>query len=450
MAEKDSLEKTIVALAENKRYGTLKDIFITLNPADIAVMFDRMPEKIQPLLFRLLPKELAADTFVEMEPEMQELLIRGFSDSELKDVIDELFVDDAVDLVEEMPAIVVKRILRQADPEMRRMINEILNYPEDSAGSLMTTEYVDLYPNMTVSDAVRHIKVTGIDKETINTCYVTDSKRHLIGIVSIRMLILADDDKSVGDIMENNVISVSTAEDKESVAQMFVKYAFTALPVVDGEGRLVGIVTADDAIDVLVDEATEDIEKMAAITPSDRPYLKTSALSIYANRIPWLLLLMISATFTCMIITHFEDSLAAVVLLTAYIPMLMDTCGNCGSQASVTVIRALSLNELGFRDIFRVVWKEMRVSLLCGITLAAVNFLKLMFIDRVGFAIAAVICITLASTVIVAKLVGCSLPMLAKRAGFDPAVCASPFITTIVDALSLLIYLTIAQSILGI
>ncbi|MBO4330877.1 MAG: magnesium transporter [Oscillospiraceae bacterium] len=452
MTEKENplLGKTIEALAESKRYGSLKDIFITMNPADIAAIFDELPEKIQPLLFRLLPKELAADTFVEMEPETQELLIRGFSDSELKAVIDELFVDDAVDIVEEMPAIVVKRILKQADPEMRRMINEILNYPEDSAGSIMTTEYVDLHPAMTVSDAVRHIKKTGVDKETINTCYVTDSKRCLIGIVSIRMLILADDESTVGDIMESHVISVITSEDKESVAQMFVKYDFTALPVVDNEGRLVGIVTADDAIDVLVDEATEDIEKMAAITPSDRPYLKTSVISIYANRIPWLLLLMISATFTCMILTHFEDSLSALVVLTAYIPMLMDTGGNSGSQASVTIIRALSLNELDFKDIFRVIWKEIRVSCMCALTLGAVNFVKLMFVDKVGLLVAVVICLTLAATVLVAKMVGCSLPMLAKRAGFDPAVCASPFITTIVDALSLLIYLSVARQILGI
>ncbi len=444
------MENTLRKLLAEKKYSTLREILITMNPADIAAIFDELEEDRLPLLYRLLPKELAADTFVEMEPETQELLIRGFSDSELKAVIDELFVDDAVDIVEEMPAIVVKRILKQADPEMRRMINDILNYPEDSAGSIMTTEYVDLHPSMTVLDAVRHIKKTGVDKETINTCYVTDSKRCLVGIVSIRMLILADDERTVGDIMESHVISVITTEDKESVAQMFVKYAFTALPVVDNEGRLVGIVTADDAIDVLVDEATEDIEKMAAITPSDRPYLKTSVISIYANRIPWLLLLMISATFTCMILTHFEDSLAALVVLTAYIPMLMDTGGNSGSQASVTIIRALSLNELDFKDIFRVIWKEIRVSVMCALTLGAVNFVKLMFFDKVGFPVAAVICLTLAATVLVAKMVGCSLPMLAKRAGFDPAVCASPFITTIVDALSLLIYLSVARQILGI
>ena len=385
-----------------------------------------------------------------MDENAQELLIHGYSDTELKEVVDELYVDDAVDLIEEMPANVVKRILQQADPDTRKMINEILKYPDDSAGSIMTTEYVSLRPNMTVLDAIKRIRRTGVDKETIYTSYLTKENRKLIGILSIKTLLLSDEDDVVEHIMETNVISVNTLDDQEVVAQMFNKYDFLAIPVVDRENRLVGIVTVDDAIDVMQEEATEDMEVMAAITASDKPYMKTSVFETWRKRIPWLLILMISATFTGMIITSFEDALAAQVALTAFIPMLMDTGGNSGSQTSVTIIRGLSLGEIEFRDLPRIIWKECRVAVLCGVTLAAANFVKLMLFDRVGVSIAMVVCLTLIATVIVAKIIGCTLPMLAKKVGFDPAVMASPFITTAVDAISLLVYFQIAKLLLGI
>jgi magnesium transporter len=449
-----TIESTLTALVEGKKYATLRDILITMNPADVAAVFEDMDESSLPLLFRLLPKELAAETFVEMEPESQELLIHGFSDAELKEVVDELYVDDAVDLVEEMPTNVVKRILRSADPEMRRMINEILRYPEDSAGSIMTTEFATLRPKMTVEEAIKRIRRTGVDKETINTCYVTD-RGELIGALSLRTLILSDPDDVVEDIMEPHVISVGTTEDQETVAQMFSKYNFSAMPVVDTENRLVGIVTVDDAIDVMQEEVTEDIEKMAAITPSEKTYLRSNALDLFKHRIPWLMLLMVSATFTGMILNSFENALAAQVVLTIFIPMLMDTGGNSGSQASVTVIRALSLDELEFSDLVQVIWKEIQTAVLCGAALALVCFGKIMLVDRlllgnteVTVLVAAVVCITMAMTVLVAKIVGCTLPMFAKKLGFDPAVMASPFITTIVDALSLLVYFGIATALL--
>ena len=444
-----TVTQTLEALLDSKKYGTLKDILVTLNGADIAALLSELPHNRISLLFRLLPKELAAETFVEMEPDVQEDLIRSFSDSELKEIVDELYMDDAVDLVEEMPSNVVKRILAQAEPETRRLINEMLKYPEDSAGSIMTTEYVELRPDMTTEDAIKHIRRTGIDKETVNVCYITDERRRLIGAVSIRSLILAPEDNTMDQIMEPNVISVTTQEDQESVAECFAKYDFTALPVVDGEGRLVGIVTVDDAIDVLTDEATEDMEKMAAITPSDKPYLKLSVWSIFKSRIPWLLLLMVSATFTGSILTHFEGALASCIVLVSFVPMLMDTGGNSGGQASVTIIRGLSLHEIEFSDILRVIWKEVRVAVLCGVALAVVNFAKLMLINHVGFSVSLVVCLTLVATVFTAKVVGCTLPILAKKIGFDPAVMASPFITTIVDALSLLIYFAFARMLLG-
>ena len=450
--ENEAFQEKIEELVERRQWAQLRDILIRLEPADIAQILSELPEDRLPLLYRLLPKELAAETFVEMDSDLQELLIRSFSDTELKEVLDELYVDDTVDIVEEMPANVVKRILRHADPETRKSINEILKYPEDSAGSIMTTEFVDLKKDMTVADAIKRIRRTGMDKETINICYVTDSNRKLLGIVSIRTLLLSDEDDVIGEIMDPDVISVTTLEDKEVVAQDLNRYGFIALPVVDTESRLVGIVTFDDAMDVMEDEATEDIEKMAAITPSDRPYLRTTVFSLFKSRIPWLLLLMISATFTGIIITSFEDALSAYVVLTGFIPMLMDTGGNAGSQASVTVIRGLSLNEIEFADLPRVVWKEIRVSVLCGVTLAAANFLKMMLVDRLILgnadltpAVALVICLTLVLTVFFAKVVGCTLPMLAKKIGFDPAVMASPFITTIVDAVSLLIYFATAS-----
>ena len=449
-----SFERTFEALLEEKKYSTIKDVLVTMNPADIAAIFEDVDEERLPLLFRLLPKELAAETFVEMEPEQQEILVEGFSDRELHEVMDELFVDDAVDLVEEMPANVVKRILAQADPKMRREINEILRYPEDSAGSIMTTEYVNLHPSMTVGDAIERIRRTGVDKETIYTCYVTD-ERKLLGTVTVRELLTAKDEVKVVDLMETNVISVNTLDDQEEVANMFTKYSFLALPVVDSDLRMVGIVTFDDAMDVLEEETTEDMEIMAGITPSEKTYYRSSPWELFKHRIPWLLLLMVSATFTGIIITHFENALAAQVVLTAFIPMLMDTGGNSGSQASVTVIRALSLDDIEFEDLPVVIWKEIRTAVLCGISLAAACFAKLMIVDKmilgneaVNTTVAAVVCSTMALTVLVAKLIGCSLPMIAKKLGFDPAVMASPFITTIVDAVSLLVYFAIASSLL--
>ena len=451
MAEHNfSVENTLTLLLDDKKYHSLRDILSTMNPADIAAVFDELPESKLPLLFRLLPKELAAETFVEMGTDAQALLIRGFSDSELKEVIDELYVDDAVDIVEEMPANVVQRILTQADPEMRKQINEILRYPEDSAGSIMTTEYVSLRPNMTVGEAILRIRRTGIDKETIYTCYVTKGHK-LIGLVSVKDLLLCEDDNAtIESIMTDHVITVNTLDDQEQVAQMFSKYDFLALPVVDTESRLVGIVTFDDAMDVMQDEATEDMEKMAAMLPSEHPYLRSSPFEIWKNRIPWLMLLMISATLTGLVITSFEDALGVLPCLTAFIPMLMDTGGNSGSQSSVTIIRSLSLAEIRFSDIFRIMFKEMRVALLCGATLAVVNFGKLMLFDRLGVFVSLTVSLTLLATVVVAKFFGCTLPLLVKKIGLDPAVMASPIITTIVDAIALLIYFAIASAMLGI
>ncbi len=442
-----SLGETLALLLEGKKYTAARDVLETMHAADIAAMLEECRAEVVPLLFRLLPKELAADTFVEMGEDQQEILITSFSDSELKEVVDELYVDDAVDIVEEMPANVVRRILRQADPEKRKMINEILKYPEDSAGSIMTTEYVSLRPGMTVEDAIKRIRRTGIDKETINTCYVTSDNRKLLGIVTVRALLLADENATMEEIMTEDVISALTTEDREEVAHNFTKYDLSAMPVVDVENRLVGIVTVDDVMDVLQEETTEDIEKMAAITPLDKPYLKTAVFKMYLSRIPWLLLLMFSATFTGGIITRYENALTNS-LLVASIPMLMATGGNCGSQASVTVIRGLSIGEIEFRDVLRVIWKEMRVAILCGVTLAFINFFVLSFLVGAEASVAAVICITLLVTVTVAKIVGCVLPMIASKIGFDPAVMASPFITTIIDAVSLIIYVNIAMQIL--
>ena len=459
MAERfEIMEKALLQMLESKKYSTLRDMLITMNPSDVAGIFSDLEEKQVPLMFRLLPKELAAETFVEMEPDTQALLIQGFSDNELKEVLSELYVDDAADLVEEMPATVVRRILEQADPEMRSSINQILRYPENSAGSIMTTEYVALRPNMTVEESITRIRRQGVDKETIYTCYVIDKDRTLLGLVTVKSLLLCeDDDTPISQIMVTNLISVTTQDDQEEVARMFSKYNFLALPVVDKENRMVGIVTFDDAMDVMQDEATEDMEIMAAITPSEKSYLASSPWDLFKHRIPWLLLLMVSATFTGMIISSFEESLGILPILTVFIPMLMDTGGNSGSQSSVTVIRALSLDELHFKDIFTVIWKEVRAAALCAIALAAVCFGKVMLVDRllmgntsVTVLVDLTVCLTLAVTVIVAKVVGCSLPLIAKRFGFDPAVMASPFITTIVDAMSLLLYFLFAKAILGV
>ena len=450
-----TLQKSLKKLLDEKKYQTLKDVLGTMNGADIAAVFEDLDEERTPLLFRLLPKELAAETFAELSPEIQEQLITGFSDKELRELVSELYVDDAADLVEEMPANVVKRILAQADPQMRSEINQILRYPENSAGSIMTTEYVSLRPQMTIAEAIQRIRRTGVDKETIYTCYVT-VERKLLGTVSVKDMLLAPNENiPVSEIMDEHVISVNTMTDQEEVAQMLSKYNFLALPVVDADGRMVGIVTFDDAMDVLVEETTEDIEKMAGMLPSEKTYLRSTPWDLFKHRIPWLMLLMVSATFTGMIITGFESKLAAQVVLTAFIPMLMDTGGNSGSQASVTVIRALSLGELELRDLPKVVWKEIQTAVLCGVALAALCFAKIMVFDRlllgntdITALTAFVVCATMAVTVLVAKIVGCTLPMVAKKLGFDPAVMASPFITTIVDALSLLVYFGIASALL--
>ena len=449
------IEKTLIRLLDAKKYQSLRDIMSTMNPSDLAYVLDELDERRLPLVFRLLPKELAAEAFAEMEPERQELLIRGFSDTELKEVLDEMFVDDAVDMVEEMPANVVRRILSQADPDMRKQINEILRYPEDSAGSIMTTEYVSLRPSMTVEEAILRIRRTGVDKETIYTCYVTKDRR-LIGMVSVKDLLLcSDDDTKISEIMEDNVISVRTHDDQEQVAQMFSKYNFLALPVVDAEQRMVGIITFDDAMDVMEDEATEDMEMMAATLPSDKPYVRAGVWNLVKRRIPWLLILMLSSTFTGLIITHFESALATCAALTAFIPMLMGTGGNSGSQASVAVIRSLSLDEVEFKDLPWIIWKEIRVSVLCGAGLAVCNFFKMLLVDRmlmhnpeITVGVAATVSITVIFVVMLAKTIGCTLPMLAKKIGLDPAVMASPLITTIVDALSLLTYFAVASVVL--
>ena len=459
MAERfEIVEKALVKMLEDKKYITLRDILLTMYPSDIAAIFSNLEEKQIPLMFRLLSKEQAAETFVEMDPDAQELLIKGFSDNELKEVLDELYVDDAADIVEEMPANVVRRILDHANPEMRKSINQILRYPEDSAGSIMTTEYVSLWPNMTVEEAILSIRRQGVDKETIYTCYVTAPDRTLLGLISVKDLLLAQDDETkLTDMMLTNIISVTTHTDQEAVARTLSKYNFLALPVVDTENRMVGIVTFDDAMDVLIEEATEDMERMSGMLPSEKPYLKSSPLELFKNRFPWLTLLMVSSTFTGLIITSFEDALASVVALTAFIPMLMGTGGNSGSQSSVTVIRSLSLGELKFRDIGSVLLKELSTSLMCGIALGIVCFGKIWLIDHLLFAnpditlmVDLVVSLALVLTVVIAKIVGGLLPLAAKALGADPAVMASPFITTIVDAVSLLVYFMFAKMILGV
>lgn len=451
-------EDEILRLLRDRNFKVLKPLLKELNPTDLAAIFDEVPKEDVALIFRILPKELAAETFVEMSADGKEVLIRSMNDRELKAVMEELFLDDTVDLIEEMPANVVKRIIAQSDAETRQYINEILKYPHDSAGSIMTIEFVSLPENITVADAFDRIRKTGVDKETIYTMYVTDEKKKLLGIVSAKDLLLASPSAKIGDIMEDNPIYVETSTDKEEVSRMIAKYGFLAMPVVDAEQRIVGIVTVDDAMQVLQEENTEDIAIMNAITPSDKPYLKTSVWRIWLNRVPWLLILMVSATFTGMIISANETILnngAYGIILTACIPMLMDTGGNAGSQASVTVIRGIALGEIEFRDIFKVVWKEFRTAILLSLTLAAACFVKLMLVDKLwvvnnGLLVALVVCLSLCVTVMLAKLIGCTLPLIAKKCRLDPAVVASPFITTIVDALSLSVYCLIAVSMLGI
>jgi len=437
-------------LIEQKQFAQFRQEVVELNEADVAAILEDLESADRVKIFRILPKDIAADVFAYLPIEIEQEIITSLSIKEAGSIIENLYADDAADLMEEMPANVVHRILANTDAETRRDINALLQYPEDSAGSIMTVEFVDIKEDMTVEDALLRLKRVGVDKETIDVCYVLDKARRLIGIVTLRRLILSERDELITDVMNDHVITVKTLTDQEEVARTIQKYDLTSVPVVDSENRLVGIVTIDDIVDIIEQEATEDIEMMAAITPTDKPYMKEGVFETWKKRIPWLLLLMISATFTGSIITSFEEALAAQVVLTAFIPMLMDTGGNAGGQASVTIIRGLSLDEIQYKDVFRVIWKEFRVSLLCGITLASANFVKLMLFDRVGVLVAAVVCISLVVAVVIAKFVGCTLPVLAKRIGFDPAVMASPFITTIVDALSLLVYFNIASHILGI
>ncbi len=453
--EMEEIIEQIEDLYNKRELSKIKQTLAGMNPADIATLFEEFPDSQRLLFFRLLSKEEAADTFVELDGDTQEALIHAFSDNELKEVLDELYLDDAVDVIEEMPATVVKRILLNTDSETRRSINALLKYPEDSAGSIMTPEFVDLKKSMTVEDAFKRIRRTGVDKETIYTCYVTDESRHLLGVTTVKELLLHDYEDIIGDFMETNVIYINTLDDQEIAAHQFDKYNFLALPVVDMEERLVGIITIDDAMDVLQEENTEDIQKMNAMLPTDKTYLKTSVFETWKSRFPWLLLLMVSATFTGSIITAFESKLASLTILTAFIPMLMDTGGNSGGQSSVTVIRAMSLGEIHFKDYFKVVWKEVKVGFVCGISLAVVNFAKIWLVDKmllnnseITFYVDLAICLTLVVEIIFAKFIGCTLPMLAKKVGFDPAVMSSPFITTIVDAISLLVFFAISTAII--
>ncbi len=449
MEEINELQE-LLDLLTAKKYTKLREKLSEMNDADIAAFIEELEEEDFLKVFRILPKSIAADVFAYLPVDIQQFIITALSDREAASIINNLMADDATDLLEEMPANVVKKLLANANAETRRDINHLLRYPEDSAGSIMTVEYVDLKEKSTVAEAIERIRKIGVDSETINICYVLDAKRTLKGTVALRYLLISPPDAIIGDIMHENVISLQTMMDQEEVAHQFQKYDFTSMPVVDNENRLVGIVTVDDVVDIMTEEATEDIEKMAAILPTDKPYMKTGVIETFKKRIPWLLLLMISATFTGKIISSFEDALSVYVVLTAFIPMLMDTGGNAGGQASVTIIRGLSLDEIEFGDLLQVVWKEIRVALCCGVTLAIANFAKLMLLDKVGLQVTVVICLTLILTVLFAKVVGCMLPMFAKKAGFDPAVMASPFITTIVDAISLLVYFRIATQLLHI
>ena len=464
------LRQMLASLDDAKKYQSLRDVMSTMNAPDLAAVFEDLPEEKMPVLFRLCPKDLAADVFAELSSETQEALIRGLTDRELKSVVEELCVDDATDLVEEMPASVVKRILAQAEPDTRKMINELLKYPEDSAGGVMTTEFMELAPDWTVRGAMDAIRQNGIDKETINNCYVTRKDRTLVGVVSLRALVLEkNEQRPVEELMNPNVVSVVTSTDREDAAQLIEKYGYLALPVVDKENRLVGILTVDDAISILQDEASEDIAKMNAMTPSDKPYFKQSMLDVYKSRIPWLLFLMLSATFSSLVIRGYESALAAlsatfsslvirgyesalaaVTVLTAYIPMLTDAGGNAGSQSTSTIIRSMAVGDITPHDLPRIIWRECRVALMCGVTLAVCNFFKMLLLDRIAAPVALVVCVTLIFTVLLSQLIGVLLPVIAEKFKIDPAVMASPLITTIVDTTTLLIYFNVAKMVLHI
>ena len=456
MLEEEKKEE-LLALLTGKKYRELKSQLVEMNEVDIASFIEELDSEKTVVVFRMLPKELASEVFACLEVEQQQHIITSITDNELRAIIDDLYVDDAVDMLEELPATIVRRVLQNSSPDTRKLINQFLNYPENSAGSVMTAEYVGLKKNMTVEQAFDYIRKYGVDKETIYTCYVMDENRRLEGVVTVKDLLMNDYAALMGDIMDPHVIKAYTTEDQEKVVETFNEYNLLSLPVVDGEDRLVGIITVDDVMDVMEQEATEDFEKMAAMLPSEKPYLKTGVFQLARNRIPWLMILMLSATFTGLIMTHFENALVACTILTSFTPMLSGTGGNSGTQASTAVIRALSLGEVRFRDTFRVIWKEARVALLCGLMLAGANFIKMMLVDRwmmhnpaVTVAVAAVVCATLVCTVLCAKVVGCSLPILAEKLGLDPAVMASPFISTVVDAISLLVYFQIATAVLHI
>ena len=443
----------VIEFVKKDNFAAARAILITMNAADISLLFDEIPEEKYLRVFRVLPKNLAAETFSYIKVEQQQFIIESMTDREIGNIVDEMFMDDTVDFLEEMPANIVKKVLKTTDPETRRTINQLLKYPEDSAGSVMTTEFVDLKKEMTVRDAIRHIRATGVDKETINTCYVIDDERHLEGTISIRKLILSQSDEIISDLMVEDPIYVYTHDDQETGTLYIKKYDFLSLPVVDAEKRLVGIITVDDVVDIIEQETTEDIEMMAGMTPSDKAYTEEGVKETFKKRIFWLFLLMLTATLTGGILAKFENALAVFPALVAFIPMLMGTAGNAGGQSSVAVIRSLALEEIEFKDILSIAWKEARVAAVCGAVMAFVCFFKVLYVDSlftsgINVVVAIVVSLAIFTTVVLAKIVGCTLPMFAKRIGLDPAVMASPFITTIVDALSLIIYFVIVTVVL--
>lgn len=444
------MNEIILNLIEQGRYAEARNEIININVVDIAQLFDEMEEENLLLVFRILPKDIASAVFSHMSNDLQRYIVESITDKEIQNIINELFLDDTIDFLEEMPANVVRKVLKNSNENKRKLINQFLNYPEDSAGSLMTIEYVDLRKEMTVQQAIKYIRETGVDKEIIDTCYVIDNNRILEGIISIRKLILSDDTTVLEDVMDTGVISIKTHDDQEDVASLFKKYDYLVMPVVDNEHRLVGIVTIDDVLDVIDQEATEDLQKMAAMQPSEKEYLKTSPLELAKHRIPWLLILMISATFTGGIIKRFENALQSAMVLASFIPMLMDTGGNSGSQSSALIIRGLALGDMKPSDILKVFWKELRVSAIVAITLSTINFLRIYYIEKNEFLISITVCFTLFVTVVLAKVVGGVLPMIAKKLKLDPAIMAGPLITTIVDAFALIIYFTTATWLLRI
>lgn len=443
------MNQLIMNLIEQSKFSQVRNEIIKMNVVDIAQILEELKVEKLLLVFRLLPKEIAADVFSYMSTEQQQYIIEAIADKEIKNIIDELYLDDTIDILEEMPSNIVKKILKNTNQDMRELINQFLNYPENSAGSIMTIEYVDLKKEMTIREALEHIKRTGVDKETINTCYVIGDNRRLEGIVSLRKLILNDKDIVIKDIMKTNIISIQTNIDQEDIASLFKKYDLLAMPVVDNENRLVGIITIDDIVDIIDQENTEDFQKMAAMQPSDEEYLKTNVFKLARHRIIWLLVLMISATFTGNIIRKFEDVLQSVVILAAFIPMLMDTGGNAGSQSATLVIRGLALEEIKLKDILKVLWKELRVSLIVGFTLAVVNFIRIYYLEKIDLKITITVCTSLFLTVVLAKVVGGGLPIMAKKLKLDPAIMASPLITTIVDAVALVAYFSMAAWLIG-